>query len=54
MSKLCASTLVWAFSIAFVMRRCSMGISSSMPSFPRSGEMRSEPKMRMISSSRET
>ncbi len=52
MSKLWPSTFFCAFSIARLMKVCSMGTSSSIPSFSIKPVMRSAPKMRMRSSSR--
>ncbi len=51
MSKLCPSTFFCAFSMARLMRPCSIGTSSSIPSRSMSPVMRSAPKMRIRSSS---
>jgi len=53
MSKLCASTFSCALRIARVIRRCSIGTPSSMPSRSIRFCMRSAPKMRSRSSSSE-
>jgi len=53
MSKLWASTLLWALAMARVTSRCSIGSPSSMPSRVMRPWMRSAPKMRRRSSSRE-
>ena len=53
MSKLWASTFFCAPSMARVSMRCSMGSSSFMPSVSISLAMRSAPKMRIRSSSRD-
>src|SRR3989304_1835958 len=52
MSKLWASTFFWAFSTALLMRLCSIGSPSSIPSFDMIGAIRSDPKIRSRASSR--
>ena len=47
------STCFWAFSMALVSIFCSMGVSSSTPSFSIMPITRSEPNRRMMSSSRD-
>ena len=53
MSKLRPSTFFWAFSIARLIMRCSIASPSWRPRRSIQGLMRSEPKMRSRSSSRE-
>ena len=51
MSKLWPSTFFWAPSIDLVSQGCSICSPGFMPSFSMSPLMRSEPKMRISSSS---